>query len=151
MRKISISAWDKMITQAPVSAIRSERILIVDDVAVMRKFISNALNAGGYHHISYAENGILALQRLAIENIDCVITDWKMPNLSGLGLVKKMRAEPAWAHIPVILISAQVDPQKVALARKAGVSAFILKPFESQNLLTKLNQIFPEPSTKLGS
>jgi two-component system chemotaxis response regulator CheY len=119
-------------------------ILIVDDFPAMRRIIKNILRQLGYNHIIEAEDGALALAKLQQEKIDFVISDWNMPNMTGLDLLKAIRADAKLQHIPVLMVTAEALKENVIEAVKAGVNNYIVKPFTPETLQEKMEAIFQE-------
>ncbi len=118
------------------------RILIVDDMSTMRRIIRTILNQLGYTNIDEAENGKQALAKLKKEKYDFVITDWNMPEMDGLSLVKAIRSDPELKHIPVLMVTAEAKKENVIQALKAGVNNYIVKPFTPEVLKEKIEKIF---------
>ncbi|WP_372864306.1 response regulator [Spongiibacter sp.] len=118
------------------------RILVVEDFATMRRVIRNLLNDLGYASISEAEDGTSALPMLHNQRFDLVITDLLMPEMSGMELLRAMRADRGLCHIPVLMITADAQREKIIEAARAGVNAYIVKPFTAAMLESKIKQIF---------
>ncbi len=118
------------------------RILIVDDMSTMRRIIRTILNQLGYTNIDEAENGKQALAKLKKEKFDFVITDWNMPEMDGLTLVKTIRSDPELKHLPVLMVTAEAKKENVLEALKAGVNNYIVKPFTPEVLKEKMEKIF---------
>ena len=117
-------------------------VLVVDDFATMRRIITNVLRQLGYEHILEAEDGTKALQILETEKVDFVITDWNMPQMSGLDLLKAIRASEDKKHIPVLMVTAEAMQENIIKAAQAGVNNYIIKPFDAKTLSDKINKIF---------
>ena len=117
-------------------------VLVVDDFATMRRIISNVLRLLGYEHILEAEDGTKALQILETERVDFVITDWNMPQMSGLDLLKAIRASEDKKHIPVLMVTAEAMQENIVKAAQAGVNNYIIKPFDAKTLSDKIDKIF---------
>jgi len=117
-------------------------VLVVDDFATMRRIITNVLRQLGYEHIMEAEDGTKALQILETEKVDFVITDWNMPQMSGLDLLKAIRASEDKKHIPVLMVTAEAMQENIIKAAQAGVNNYIIKPFDAKTLSDKINKIF---------
>ncbi len=117
-------------------------VLVVDDFATMRRIISNVLKQLGYENILEAEDGTKALQVLETEKIDFVITDWNMPQMSGLDLLKAIRASEDKKDIPVLMVTAEAMQENIMKAAQAGVNNYIIKPFDAKTLSDKINKIF---------
>ena len=122
------------------------RFLVVDDMATMRRIIRSVLNQLGYQNIDEAEDGKVALQKLKQQKYDFVITDWNMPNMTGIELVQAIRKDPAIKHLPVLMVTAEGKKENVIMALKAGVNNYIVKPFTPATLKQKLEQIWNQIS-----
>ena len=118
------------------------RILVVDDMSTMRRIIRTILNQLGYSNIEEAENGKQALAKLKKEKFDFVITDWNMPEMDGLSLVKAIRSDEELKHLPVLMVTAEAKKENVMEALKAGVNNYIVKPFTPEVLKEKMEKIF---------
>ena len=118
------------------------KVLVADDFATMRKIVRNILKQIGFDDIVEAEDGQAALQVLKSENIGLVVTDWNMPNMSGLELLEKIRQDPKTASLPVLMVTAEGLKENVVAAVKAGVNNYVVKPFTAEVLQEKLEQIF---------
>ena len=118
------------------------RVLVADDFATMRKIVRNILKQIGFDDIVEAEDGQAALQVLKNENIGLVVTDWNMPNMTGLELLEKIRKDPKTANLPVLMVTAEGLKENVVAAVKAGVNNYVVKPFTAEVLQEKLEQIF---------
>jgi len=118
-------------------------ILVVDDFATMRKIIHNVLRQLGYDNIHQAEDGASALEIIDREPVDLVITDWNMPQMSGLDLLKAIRAHDNLAKqkIPVLMVTAESLQENIVAAAAAGVSNYIIKPFDAQTLASKIDKV----------
>lgn len=113
-------------------------ILIVDDYKTMLKIMSNLLKQLGFQDITEASNGEMALQKLHNRKYDLIISDWSMGPMSGLDLLKEVRSDPELAHIPFIMVTAESKTENVLAAKEAGVSTYIVKPFNVLTLKGKL-------------
>ena len=120
---------------------KNMKILLVDDFATMRKVIKNLLKQTGYNNISEAEDGLEALKTLKSEKVDFIISDWNMPNMTGLELLKAVRAESAIKGLPFLMVTAEGLQENVVAAVKAGVSNYIVKPFTAEVLNEKIEKI----------
>jgi two-component system chemotaxis response regulator CheY len=118
------------------------KFLIVDDMATMRRIIRSILNQLGYQNIDEAEDGKVALQKLKSQKYDFVITDWNMPNMTGIELVQAIRKDPELKHLPVLMVTAEAKKENVIMALKAGVNNYIVKPFTPATLKQKLEQVW---------
>jgi len=117
------------------------RILVVDDFATMRKVLRNLLKQGGYENVVEAADGVAALQIIKTEKIDFIISDWNMPNMSGLDLLKSVRADKDVSDTPFLMVTAETLPERVISAVKAGASSYITKPFTADVLNEKIAKI----------
>jgi two-component system chemotaxis response regulator CheY len=120
---------------------KSIKILIVDDFNTMRKVVRNLLKQVGYEDIVEAEDGVMALKALKSQKIDVVVSDWNMPNMSGLELLKAVRADPELAKTPFLMVTAEALQDNVVAAVKAGVNNYIVKPFTAEVLNEKIKKI----------
>lgn len=119
-------------------------ILVVDDMAAMRKILKTLLAQLGYKNVDEAEDGKQALEKLR-QNPDkygLVITDWNMPNMTGIELVQAIRSDEKLKHLPVLMVTAEAKKENVLMAIKAGVNNYIVKPFTAETLKEKLEAIF---------
>jgi two-component system chemotaxis response regulator CheY len=122
-------------------------ILVVDDFSTMRRIIINLLKDLGYKDIIEADDGIKALQRLSTNKVDFIITDWNMPNMDGLTLLKSIRANDATKNIPVLMVTAEAQKDNILEAAKAGANGYIVKPFTQQTLDEKIQKILSKLNT----
>ena len=120
---------------------KSIKILVVDDFATMRKVVRNLLKQGGYDDIVEAEDGVMAFKTLKSQKIDVVVSDWNMPNMSGLELLKAVRADAELAKTPFLMVTAEALQDNVVAAVKAGVNNYIVKPFTAEVLNEKIKKI----------
>jgi len=118
------------------------KVLIVDDFATMRKIVRNILKQIGFTNIVEADDGANALSIIKQEKIDFVVTDWNMPNMTGLELLKNMRAQDKAKDIPVLMVTAEGLAENVVDAVKAGVDNYVVKPFTAEVVQGKIEQIF---------
>jgi two-component system, chemotaxis family, chemotaxis protein CheY len=116
------------------------KCLVVDDSTTMRRIVVNALKTIGYADVVEAGDGEEALAKCDA-SIEMVITDWNMPNMGGLDLVKNLRGSPATAKLPILMVTTRSVKEDILHAVEAGVSSYILKPFTPQVLKEKLDQI----------
>ncbi|MBU8909905.1 MAG: chemotaxis response regulator CheY [Desulfobacterales bacterium] len=117
------------------------KILLVDDFSTMRKVIKNLLKQSGYNNIVEAEDGVDALKVLKSEKVDFVISDWNMPNMTGIELLKAVRADSDLSGLPFLMVTAEGLKENVVVAVKAGVSNYIVKPFTAEVLNEKIKKI----------
>ncbi|QWR78934.1 response regulator [Candidatus Magnetomonas plexicatena] len=118
------------------------KILVVDDFSTMRRIIKNILKQLGYEKIEEAEDGEQAFTKLKNGEFDFLITDWNMPNVTGLELLKRVRADAKLKALPVLLVTAEAEKEQVIEAVKAGVNNYVIKPFTADVLREKLDKIF---------
>ena len=119
----------------------NHRFLVVDDFAPMREIIRKVLQEIGYEHIQEANDGATALPMLQANPFDMLITDWNMPKLPGIELLRAVRAEPKLAGLPVLMVTAEVKREQIIAATKAGVNGYIIKPFTPHALAAKVQKI----------
>lgn len=117
------------------------KILIVDDFATMRKVIRNLLKQVGYENITEAENGAAALRVLKSQKIDFIISDWNMPVMNGLDLLKSVRADAEVGKTPFLMVTAEALKENIIMAVKSGVNNYIVKPFSAEVLNEKIEKI----------
>ena len=118
------------------------RILSVDDFPTMRRIIKNMLGQLGLRDVHEAEDGAMDLSKLRGEKFDLVITDWNMPRMNGLELLKAIKADESLKKIPVLMVTAEADKESVIKALKEGASNYIVKPFNAETLREKLSAVF---------
>jgi two-component system, chemotaxis family, chemotaxis protein CheY len=118
------------------------KVLVVDDFATMRKIVRNILKQIGFEDITEAEDGNAALRVIKNEPIGLVVTDWNMPNMTGLDLLREIRKDPQTADTPVLMVTAEGLKENVMEAVKAGVNNYVVKPFTAEVLQEKLETIF---------
>lgn len=123
------------------------KILVVDDFPTMRRIIRNLLKDLGYENVDEAEDGAMGLEKLRNGSFDFVVSDWNMPNLDGLEMLKEIRADAALAKLPVLMVTAEAKKENIIAAAQAGASGYVVKPFTAATLEEKLNKIFE----KMGS
>ncbi|MCU0842201.1 MAG: chemotaxis response regulator CheY [Thiobacillaceae bacterium] len=118
------------------------KFLVVDDFSTMRRIVRNLLKELGFTNVDEAEDGVAALQKLRNANFQFVITDWNMPNMTGIDLLKNIRADATLKHLPVLMITAEAKKENIVEAAQNGASGYIVKPFTAAVLEEKLNKIF---------
>ncbi|WP_144143704.1 chemotaxis response regulator CheY [Paraburkholderia sp. BCC1884] len=126
------------------------KILVVDDFPTMRRIVRNLLKELGYSNVDEAEDGQAGLARLRSGTYDFVISDWNMPNLDGLAMLKEIRADSHLTHLPVLMVTAESKKENIIAAAQAGASGYVVKPFTAATLDEKLNKIL-EKMAKTGS
>lgn len=117
-------------------------ILIVDDFGTMRRIVRNLMARLGYSSFYEAEDGVGALKVLSSVKIDLVLTDWNMPRMSGLELLRAIRCNSKTAAIPVIMITAETKREQIVEAAESGVNGYIVKPFTEETLSNKIELVF---------
>ena len=117
------------------------KILVVDAFPTMRRIVRNLLKELGYSNVDEAEDGQAGLARLRGGIYDFVISDWNMPNLDGLAMLKQIRADAALTHLPVLMVTAESKKENIIAAAQAGASGYVVKPFTAATLDEKLNKI----------
>ncbi len=124
---------------------KNMRILVVDDFPTMRKIVINILLELGFNasHMQEADDGDTALAMLRGGSFDFLITDWNMPRMSGLDLVKTVRKDARLTKLPILMVTAEGKKEQIIMAAKAGANGYILKPFTAETMQTKLAKIFP--------
>jgi two-component system chemotaxis response regulator CheY len=119
----------------------SIRFLVVDDFSTMRRIIRNFLNDLGYTNIVEADDGKTALPRLKAGEVDFLITDWNMPGMQGLELLRLVRGDPATKKLPVLMVTAEAKREQIVEAAQAGVNGYVVKPFTAATLKEKIDKI----------
>ena len=117
------------------------RYLVVDDYSTMRRIVKNLLQELGYQNIQEADDGQTAWPMLQTGNFDFVITDWNMPLMPGLELLKAIRADEKLKNLPVLMVTAEAKREQIVEAAQAGVSGYVVKPFTAETLKQKLEKI----------
>lgn len=118
------------------------KILIVDDFSTMRRIIKNLLRDLGFTNTSEADDGTTALPILQGGKIDFLVTDWNMPGMQGIDLLKAVRADPNLASLPVLMVTAESKKDQIIEAAQAGVNGYVVKPFTALTLKEKIDKIF---------
>jgi two-component system, chemotaxis family, chemotaxis protein CheY len=118
------------------------KILIVDDFSTMRRIIKNLLRDLGFDNTQEADDGNSALPMLRTGNYDFLVTDWNMPGMSGIELLKTVRADAGLASLPVLMVTAESKREQIVEAAQAGVNGYIVKPFTAVTLKEKIDKIF---------
>jgi len=121
---------------------KNMRILIVDDFSTMRRIVKNLLNDIGMTNTAEAEDGHSALAALRASSFDFVITDWNMPGMTGIDLLKSIRSDDKLKTLPVLMVTAESKREQIIEAAQFGVNGYIIKPFTAQTLQEKLDKIF---------
>ncbi|HEX8883084.1 MAG TPA: chemotaxis response regulator CheY [Noviherbaspirillum sp.] len=126
------------------------KFLVVDDFSTMRRIVRNLLKELGYSNVDEAEDGAMALSKLKNEQFDFVISDWNMPVMNGLDMLKSIRADAALAKLPVLMVTAEAKKENIIAAAQAGANGYVVKPFTAATLDEKLAKIF-EKLEKVGA
>ena len=121
---------------------KNMKILIVDDFSTMRRIIKNLLRDLGFNNTSEADDGNSALPMLQAGDFDFLVTDWNMPGMQGIDLLKAVRADAKLAKLPVLMVTAESKREQIVEAAQAGVSGYIVKPFTAITLKEKIDKIF---------
>ncbi len=120
------------------------KFLVVDDFSTMRRIIKNLLNDLGYANVTEADDGQTALPMLQTGAFDFLITDWNMPGMPGLDLLKAVRADPKLAKMPVLMLTAEAKREQIIEAAQAGVNGYVIKPFTAVTLKEKIDKILEQ-------
>ncbi len=118
------------------------KILIVDDFSTMRRIIKNLLRDLGFTNTVEADDGTTALPILNAGGIDFLVTDWNMPGMQGIDLLKHVRADDKLSQLPVLMVTAEQKREQIIEAAQAGVNGYIVKPFTAATLKEKIDKIF---------
>lgn len=121
----------------------STKVLIIDDMKTMRRLVAKALTDLGFQHITEAEDGAKGWEALSANaDIGLVVSDWNMPNCTGLDLLKRVRSDSRFNKLPFVLVTAESEKAQVIEALKVGASAYVVKPFDAETLKTKLTEAY---------
>jgi two-component system chemotaxis response regulator CheY len=118
------------------------KFLVVDDFSTMRRIIKNLLHDLGYANVTEADDGKTALPMLQAGNYEFLITDWNMPGMPGIDLLRAVRADTKLAKLPVLMLTAEAKREQIVLAAQAGCNGYVIKPFTAITLKEKLEKIF---------
>ncbi|MEW6313832.1 MAG: chemotaxis response regulator CheY [Pseudomonadota bacterium] len=121
---------------------KSIKFLVVDDFSTMRRIVRNLLKELGFTNVDEAEDGVVALQKLRESKFDFVVSDWNMPNMTGIDLLRAIRADASLKHLPVLMVTAEAKKENIVEAAQAGASGYVVKPFTAATLDEKLTKIF---------
>ncbi|MCC4263164.1 chemotaxis response regulator CheY [Oceanimonas pelagia] len=121
---------------------KNMKILIVDDFSTMRRIIKNLLRDLGFNNTHEADDGLTALPMLKNGDFDFVVTDWNMPGMQGIDLLKAIRADEKLKHLPVLMVTAEAKREQIITAAQAGVNGYVVKPFTAGTLKEKLEKVF---------
>ncbi len=119
------------------------RVLVVDDFSTMRRIVKNILRQLGFQNMTEADDGTTAWEIINSEKIDFIVSDWNMPQMTGIELLRKVRASEAYSHIPFLMVTAEAQQENIIEAVQAKVSNYIVKPFTAEILKQKIDKIFP--------
>lgn len=118
------------------------KILVVDDFSTMRRIIKNLLKDLGFTNVQEADDGSTALPMLQQGDFDFVVTDWNMPGMQGIDLLRNIRSDDSLKHLPVLMVTAEAKKEQIVAAAQAGVNGYVVKPFTAATLKEKLDKIF---------
>lgn len=121
---------------------KNMKILVVDDYSTMRRIIKNVLHELGFDNAEEADDGNTALPMLQSGEFDFLVTDWNMPGMQGLDLLKAVRSNPKLAPMPVLMVTAEAKREQIVKAVEAGINGYIVKPFTPETLREKISKIF---------
>jgi two-component system chemotaxis response regulator CheY len=121
---------------------KNMKILIVDDFSTMRRIVKNLLRDLGFTNTAEADDGQTALPMLQTGDFDFLVTDWNMPGMQGIDLLKAVRADPNLKDLPVLMVTAEAKREQIVEAAQAGVNGYIVKPFTAGTLKEKIEKIF---------
>ncbi len=119
------------------------RVLIVDDFSTMRRIVRNVLRQLGFNNVVEADDGTTAWEVLQREKIEFIVSDWNMPQMTGIELLRKVRADERLANTPFLMVTAEAQQENILEAVQAKVSNYIVKPFTADTLKQKIDKIFP--------
>ena len=117
------------------------KFLVVDDFSTMRRIVKNLLHDLGYPNVTEADDGKTALPMLQAGGFDFLISDWNMPGMSGLDLIKAVRSDAKLSKLPVLMLTAEAKREQIIEAAQAGVNGYVIKPFTAETLKEKLDKI----------
>lgn len=118
------------------------KVLVVDDMSTMRRIMKNILKQLGFANMEEAENGQEALQKLRADTYGFVVSDWNMPVMPGIEMLRAIRADEKLKHIPVLMVTAEAQKENLIEAIQAGVNNYVVKPFTAETMQEKVNKIF---------
>ncbi len=121
---------------------KNTNFLVVDDFPTMRRIVRTLLKELGFSNVEEAEDGQDGLAKLRTGNFDFVLSDWNMPNLDGLEMLKQIRADDSLKHLPVLMVTAEAKKENIIAAAQAGANGYVVKPFTAATLEEKLGKIF---------
>ena len=123
------------------------KVLIVDDMSTMRRILKTVLKQIGYSNLVEAENGEEALEKLKSGGFGLVVSDWNMPVMTGMELLRAVRTDPDLKDLPFLMVTAEAQKENIIEAIQAGVSNYVVKPFTADTLQEKLNKVFAKTET----
>lgn len=126
------------------------KFLIVDDFSIMRRIVSGLIKECGFTNIKEAEDGDVALTMLKREHFDFVVTDWNMPRMQGIDLLREIRSDESLKNIPVLMVTAEAKKENIIQAAQAGADGYIVKPFTKATLYEKLERIFSKKNLDIS-
>lgn len=118
------------------------KILIVDDFSTMRRIIKNLLRDLGFSNTHEADDGVTALPMLRNGDFDFLVTDWNMPGMNGIDLLREVRKDSKLSALPILMVTAEAKRDQIIEAAQAGVNGYVVKPFTAQVLKEKIEKIF---------
>jgi two-component system, chemotaxis family, chemotaxis protein CheY len=118
------------------------KFLVVDDFSTMRRIIRNLLKELEFTNVDEAEDGLIGLNKLRGGNFEFVVSDWNMPNMTGIDMLKEIRADATLKHLPVLMVTAEAKKENIIAAAQAGADGYVVKPFTAAVLEEKLSKIF---------
>lgn len=121
---------------------KNMKVLVVDDFSTMRRIVKNLLIELGFTNIDEANDGSTALPILEQGGIDFLVTDWNMPEMPGIELLKAVRANPKLSSMPVLMVTAEAERDQIVEAAQAGVNGYVVKPFTAETLKEKIDKVF---------
>ena len=129
----------------------SMKFLVVDDFSTMRRIVRNLLKELGFNNVEEAEDGVDALSKLRGGAYQFVISDWNMPNMTGIDLLRSIRADAELKHLPVLMVTAEAKKENIIAAAQAGANGYVVKPFTAATLDEKLAKIFKTLEARVQS
>ncbi len=121
---------------------KNMKILVVDDFSTMRRIVKNLLRDLGFNNTHEADDGTTALPMLQKGDFDFLVTDWNMPGMTGIDLLRAVRADAKLANLPVLMVTAEAKREQIVEAAQAGVNGYVIKPFTAATLKEKIEKIF---------
>lgn len=118
------------------------KILVVDDFPTMRRIVRNLLKELEFVNVDEAEDGAVGLEKVRSGNYGFVVSDWNMPNMDGLAMLQAIRADPKFAKLPVLMVTAEAKKENIIAAAQAGANGYVVKPFTAVTLEEKITKIF---------